>query len=893
MKTNLTGLTKRNPPRVVARVLGLSAVAIVLSCGSIHAQSIITTVAGTGTSGYTGDGSAATAARLDQPADVETSYTVEGAYYVVDAASHVVRRIGPGGVIRTIAGNGTAGYSGDGGPATAAQLSNPKSVDIDHAGNIYISDYDNNVIRKVSSTGIITTFAGNGSFGYSGDGGQATAAELNGAWGLETDASGNVYISDVDNNVIRKVDKTTGVITTYAGNGTGTFAGDGGQATAASLNSPTSISLDDNGNLYILDHHNNRIRKVNASGVIRTIAGNGSTGFSGDGGPATAARLRIAWGIDADDMGNVYFSDEGNRRIRKIDTSGTIRTVVGTGSTGYTGDGGPATAARIGSLVEGLGLDSRGNLYVADQNNHVVRYVTNVTNYPPSFPNGPTINFSICAGSDGLPLNEDIRVRDNNIGQTLTWTVATHPSHGTATMVSATATSNGGTARCSGVPIYKPTAGYTGSDAMVVAVSDGITTATVTIAITVNPQPGVPVISGSTYVCSHSTTTLTGTPSGGTWSCADGNATINSAGLLTAIGGGATPIGYLSPANSFGCRTIVRASISIIDYPVPVTVSGAASVCPGASTTFGASVSGGTWTSGTPSIATISSGGSVTGVATGTGLFSYTTSNACYSRVTTRSITVLGPTTVPAISGGGANMCIGGTRMVSNSLSGGSWSSSNTSVATVSSAGVVSVSAAGAATIVYSYTNACGLTSYATKGVTVIGYPNAGGITGPGTVAIGDSINLTESASSGYWTNMTPGRASMVDHGSYVTCTGIALGTSSLVYTVTNICVTATANYSFSVTAGRGMNDEFATTGSEGNDVAIYPNPTSGVLTIDVPGSVSENTIIVTDMSGKLIVENRTTDAKSELDLSSLAKGMYLLNVSNKERVFVRKVLVQ
>jgi len=244
------------------------------------------------------------------------------------------------GNITTIAGNGTQGFSGDGGPATAAITNFPSGIAIDNTGNIYFSEITNSVVRKIATDGTISTVAGMvGNFGFSGDGGQATAAELDFPQGVAVDANGNLYIADRDNNRIRKVDVTTGIITTVAGNGTAGDAGDGGQATAAELDSSQDMALDAVGNIYISDWLNNKIRKVDANtGIITTIAGTGDSGFSGDGGAATAARLRSPSGItlDADD------------RIRKIDTNGIITTVAGKGGfNAFSGDGGQAVDAEF------------------------------------------------------------------------------------------------------------------------------------------------------------------------------------------------------------------------------------------------------------------------------------------------------------------------------------------------------------------------------------------------------------------------------------------------------------------------------------------------------------------------------------------------------------------
>lgn len=275
-------------------------------------------------------------------------------------------------IISTIAGNGQIGYVGDGGQATAAEITWPFGITFDNSNNLYISDY-NNCIRKVSSSGIITTIAGNGIAGYSGDGGQATAAEVNVPYGIELDASGNIYFADCGNCVLRKIN-TLGNIDRFAGNGGPGFSGDGGQATDAELNSPTGIALDVSGNIYLADCLNNRVRKVNTSGVISTIVGNGIAGYSGDGGQATAAEIDSIIGIAINSSGILFIGDSKSNCIRRVNTNGVISTIAGVGIAGYSGDGGQATAAKL-SYPASLSLDGVGNIYIADSYNSVIRKV--------------------------------------------------------------------------------------------------------------------------------------------------------------------------------------------------------------------------------------------------------------------------------------------------------------------------------------------------------------------------------------------------------------------------------------------------------------------------------------------------------------------------------------
>jgi sugar lactone lactonase YvrE len=281
-------------------------------------------------------------------------------------------------VISTIAGTGTGAYSGDGGQATAATILLPHGIDVDAIGNIFFNDYNNRVRVITASTGIISTYVGTGSAGYSGDGGVASSAALDSPQGLCIDTSGNIYISDYLNNRLRKVMKSTSIISTIAGTGASSYNGDNGQAVAASV-SPAGVAVDVSGNIYISDLKNHRIRKILAStNVIITVAGTGSTGYSGDGGQATAGVIQNPLGINLDSAGNIYFGDgAGYNVVRKVAVStGIISTVAGTASTSgaYNGDNIQATSATLNGPYDVV-LDSSGNLYICDRYNNRVRKV--------------------------------------------------------------------------------------------------------------------------------------------------------------------------------------------------------------------------------------------------------------------------------------------------------------------------------------------------------------------------------------------------------------------------------------------------------------------------------------------------------------------------------------
>ena len=346
----------------------------------IQVAPIISTVAGNGTQGYSGDGGAATSAELHQPTGVTMDSA--GNLYIADFYNQVIRKVAAAtGTISTVAGNGTAGYGGDGASATSAALNQPYGVAVDSAGNLYIADFGNERVRKVdAATGTITTVAGNGSQGVGPYGGPATSAALYGPSGVAVDAVGNLYIAEALNNVIVKVAATTGTITLVAGNGSRGYSGDGGAATSAELNEPFSLSVDSTGNLFIVDTYNQRIRKVAAgTGTITTVAGSGTSGYSGDNGPATNAELNYPDGATVDIAGNLFIADSNNQVIRMVAAAnGTITTVAGNGTQGYSGDGGAATGAELSDPFA-VAIDSVGNLYIADALNERIRNVAVAT----------------------------------------------------------------------------------------------------------------------------------------------------------------------------------------------------------------------------------------------------------------------------------------------------------------------------------------------------------------------------------------------------------------------------------------------------------------------------------------------------------------------------------
>lgn len=347
--------------------LGSVALAAASASSAIHA------FAGTGAPGYSGDGGPATRATLDQP--FHCSQDRHGNLFIADTFNHCIRRVDARtGVITTVAGCGRRGYAGDGGPATAATLNEPYGVLPDRHGNLYIVDRLNAAIRRVDArTGRISTAAGTGTPGYSGDGGPAHLAQLREPNALDFDPEGNLHIADVSDNRIRRVDARTGVISTVAGTGRREFSGDGGPAAAASLQGARGVAFDRAGNWYICEREGNRLRRVDAaSGTIATVAGTGARGYGGDGGPALQATFNGPKWVHVGADGGVYVVDTENQCVRRYDpATGRIATVMG-GRAGAGGDGGPPLAAEMGR-PHGCWVSGRGLLYTADTNNHRIR----------------------------------------------------------------------------------------------------------------------------------------------------------------------------------------------------------------------------------------------------------------------------------------------------------------------------------------------------------------------------------------------------------------------------------------------------------------------------------------------------------------------------------------
>jgi sugar lactone lactonase YvrE len=376
-------------------------------------NNLISSIAGNGTAGFAGDGGLAVTGKINGPYNIASDS--QGNVYIADTANNRVRKVSINGTLTTVAGTGIASFSGDGGAATNARINSPDGVALDATGNLLIADTSNNRIRKVDTNGIITTIAGKSSAGFSGDGGTATNATLNGPFGVTMDGDGNLFIADTSNTRLRKVD-TNGIITTVAGKSGSIFSGDGGAATNAGL-SAYGLAVDSAGNVFVADRNNNRVRQVDSYGVITTIAGAGSSAFSGDGGAATNAGVS-AYGVAIDNYGDLFIADRLNNRIRRVDPYGIITTIAGTNGAGFSSDGIPATNSLL-SNPNGIALDGYGRYLVADTSNNRVR----------RFGQGPAVVIDLITPSDAGQYTLVINSRFGSVTSSVaTLTVLSPPS---------------------------------------------------------------------------------------------------------------------------------------------------------------------------------------------------------------------------------------------------------------------------------------------------------------------------------------------------------------------------------------------------------------------------------------------------------------------------------
>jgi trimeric autotransporter adhesin len=467
---------------------------------------IISTVAGNGIAGTTGNGGAATSAELNDPGKVAVDSA--GNVYIANYNNQDIQKVtASNGNISIVAGNGTSGFLGDGGAATGAEFKHPSGLGIDSAGNIYVADKNNCRIRKVTvATGVIATVAGNGTCAYTNDGGLASSAEIhNPSSNIAFDSKGNWYFGDNSSYRLREVNASTGIINTVAGNGTQGYTGDGSAATSAEINNPSGVALDSSGNIYFSDFGAEVVRKVAvATGIISTVAGTGTAGYSGDGGPAINAQINNPGSLNVDLAANIYIADS-NNRVRVVNAaSGTISTLVGNGTGGYTGDGGPATSAELNSPAD-MALDSAGNMYIADSSNNVIRKV-NVSQSQLTYPTSTAVG--TMDGSDDPQTatvanigNASVTISVPGTGNNPSVSAYFQLDNATTCPELNTASSPGTLAAgqvCNYAVDFAPTiAGSVSGSVIVTDNSLGVTAATQTISLTATATKGTPPISWS------------------------------------------------------------------------------------------------------------------------------------------------------------------------------------------------------------------------------------------------------------------------------------------------------------------------------------------------------------------------------------------------------------
>lgn len=571
--------------RIMTKILSfVFCLSITFCMSSRSSAQVITTLAGNGTAAFGGDAGASTAAQVNYPFGVAVD-TTTGNIYIADTKNNRIREIvAATGIINTIAGTGVAGALGDGGAATAAQLNNPTAVAIDLAHNVYIADQANNRVRMiVAATGNITTLAGTGIAGYFGDRGAATAAELNSPYGVATDAAGNVYIADALNNRIRLVTVTTGVITSIAGTGVAAFGGDGGVATGARLNTPEGVYVDATGSVYIADTYNDRIRKITGTGpgaTINTIAGNGTTGYVA--GAATATGLNLPTGITMDRAGNYYIADANNNQVEMVTTGTSIISVLaGTGVAGYNGDCLVPNTAQLNNPT-GIAVDISGNYFIADSGNNRIREITQPCSGTPA---ATAVTANVSAGCTAY--SSTLTATGAALGCGISYQWQSSPDGITFTPI-AGATDAVYVANVTVSTFY---------NFLVTCSYSGNTSTSNTVALSLSNASAVGAITGGfSPICVGITLNLTDTTAGGTWSVTNANATVTFLGFVTGITPGVDTVLY---SVTEACGVVTDSFVITIDTTytpsVILTSFPGATVCHGDSVRINATpVYGGT-----------------------------------------------------------------------------------------------------------------------------------------------------------------------------------------------------------------------------------------------------------------------------------------------------------
>ncbi len=925
----------------------LSVALSVVACSNANAQRITVTLAGNGLAGYFGENKSGYLNEINSPYDVCTD--AAGNLYFSDHGNGRIRKINQATGVTTTVVSGI----------------NPYYMCIDASNNLYFSAPG--AIYKVNAiTSAVTLIAGTGTIGFSGDGGLATAAMIQGQLGICVDGAGNIYMADGNNNRIRKVNAATGIITTIAGTGTAGYTGDGSAAVAATLTAPTVLCANAAGDIFFADQGvitggvieyatGMSIRKISAAtGNISTISG-GATYTYLFGGPALGAYLGTLTGLCCDGSGNVYCC-EISCSCRKIDvTTDSIYALAGDFSV-------ESYADNINSLIAyldnpfGICVDATGNLYVADNANNRIRKVIPLSNTP---------SFAYRTGQyiypcPGYPVSFNTQTTITNItpGQMETWSVFTAPLHGSLSGFPYSAHSNGtdSTTMPAGLS-YTSSAGYTGTDSFKVMVSNGTLSDVMTIYVSVS-APSPVSISGVSSFCSGTAVPYSSSFYGGIWSATNTNAAA-SGGEITGFAGGMDTILYTVP----GVCTAV-ATVNVIPAPDPGYIAGSSVVCLGSTALLSDAVAGGVWSSTGTYAATISASGLVTAVSPGVSTISYTVNDGTCTSAATMSVIVgtpvgsigtSGPTavcvgssftvfdTIPSgvwsvtngnaavtpaglltgvIAGmdtvvytvsnicGSANttlwvetyplpdpgtissptdICLGATGICTESVTGGTWYTMY-SYATIDSSGTVTGSIVGPDTLYYLVTSAYGCSSSTIAPINIDPAPDAGSITGSNNINAGTSTTLSNvgATGSGVWSTTNSSVSTVTGAGLVY---GVAPGTDSIVYSVTNSCGTANAYFSFTVSeVTTGLTNTPAGT----DKLMVTPNPAKDNFTVMFSTATNEPVIImIMDITGaKLKTIAGFTNQAIDASLNMPA-GIYLLNASTATESKSGKIVIE
>lgn len=667
-----------------------------------------------------------------------------------------------GQVVSTIAGNGTVGYYGDGGPAVLAAMDTPTSIARDPLGNIYVNDQRNHCVRKIDhATGFITTVAGNGTAGFYGDGGPATNAMLNANWGIAVDGAGNLYIADQTNARIRKVN-TAGIITTIAGNGTIGKGGDGGPAVNAQFIRPMGITTDGAGNIYVGDQSAFNIRKISPSGIISTIAGRDTFGYTGDGGPAINAKISYTWSMATDNAGNLFICDGGgniyggNNCIRKIDAAGIITTVAGNGVPGYSGDGGPATSAMLNQPT-GIYIDQAGAMIIADAQNDRIRKVS---------PEG--IISTICGtGVTGFN-GDDLAATSTQLFRPVGVTGDADGNIFFTDMYNTRARS-----------IHKVLYFYKGYSAYMDVCENVSTQIDSILAIT-------DITTGRSDIWTIGTPPAHGSLSGFPFS------QVSSGGYNLPMGLAYTPPSLYVGNDSFIINVTNGVDTSFIKVYLAVNprlvyagvIEGPSAVCVGAAITLTDTTGNGIWSAS--NLNAVVANGIVTGQSAGTVTITYTLTNACGSISATKTVTVYALPDPGKISGDSL-LCVGETVQLSETVPGGTWAATLWAIS-ITSSGQITAIRTGRDTIKYTVSDGnCSNKAFYT--VTIDAVPIAQITTGRPAICVGDTTFVTGIPDGGFWLYS---KDKLALSGNIIT--GIAPGVDTISYVFENHCGIDTAS---------------------------------------------------------------------------------------------------